>query len=228
MHCPSCNHDNRAERRFCAECGAALAALCAACGASNEPGEKFCGGCGERLSPDCRPRRHSSRRCRSHLRPPLHLHWHRRWPPRRARRPRRCRPPPAPPRPRHRLAAVDWLLLGTLLPICLFGVVMTVVHGVRGDFVVAPFLVSSAPDEQSYPMVDRLLSSPSAEASPLAVGDRLLRLEGSDLRGVSDAGFMLRWSQAAQAGARSLLLTIERGGVRSDVRVPLVPGYSLL
>ena len=49
MHCPSCNHDNRAERRFCAECGAALAAQCAACGASNEPGEKFCGGCGARL-----------------------------------------------------------------------------------------------------------------------------------------------------------------------------------
>jgi len=37
MRCPSCNHDNRAERRFCAECGAALAALCAACGASNTP-----------------------------------------------------------------------------------------------------------------------------------------------------------------------------------------------
>ncbi len=49
MHCPSCDHDNRAERRFCAQCGAALAARCAACGASNEPGEKFCGGCGERL-----------------------------------------------------------------------------------------------------------------------------------------------------------------------------------
>lgn len=49
MRCPSCNRDNRAERRFCAECGAALAALCATCGASNEPGEKFCGACGERL-----------------------------------------------------------------------------------------------------------------------------------------------------------------------------------
>ena len=51
MHCPSCKHDNRAERRFCAECGAALAALCAACGSSNEPGEKFCGDCGELLRP---------------------------------------------------------------------------------------------------------------------------------------------------------------------------------
>src|SRR5215468_5624460 len=49
MRCPSCSHDNRAERRFCAECGAPLAATCVACGASNEPGEKFCGGCGAQL-----------------------------------------------------------------------------------------------------------------------------------------------------------------------------------
>ena len=49
MRCPSCNHDNRAERRFCAECGVALVALCAGCGASNEPGEKFCGQCGASL-----------------------------------------------------------------------------------------------------------------------------------------------------------------------------------
>src|SRR5712692_7352901 len=49
MRCPSCDHDNRAERRFCAECGAALAAVCASCGAVNQPGENFCGGCGERL-----------------------------------------------------------------------------------------------------------------------------------------------------------------------------------
>src|SRR5437773_2823539 len=50
MRCPSCDHDNRAERRFCAECGAALAAICASCGASNQPGEKFCGGCGVALT----------------------------------------------------------------------------------------------------------------------------------------------------------------------------------
>jgi class 3 adenylate cyclase len=50
MRCPSCDHDNRAERRFCAECGAVLAAICASCGASNQPGEKFCGGCGVALT----------------------------------------------------------------------------------------------------------------------------------------------------------------------------------
>ena len=50
MRCPTCSYDNRATRRFCAECGAALAPTCASCGASNAPGEKFCGGCGVRLS----------------------------------------------------------------------------------------------------------------------------------------------------------------------------------
>ena len=49
MRCPSCNHDNRPDRRFCTECGAALSAACPSCGAPTEAGEKFCGGCGERL-----------------------------------------------------------------------------------------------------------------------------------------------------------------------------------
>ena len=49
MRCRSCDHDNRADRRFCAECGTPLAASCGACGVSNEPGEKFCGGCGAQL-----------------------------------------------------------------------------------------------------------------------------------------------------------------------------------
>src|SRR5215471_9944270 len=49
LRCPSCGYANRLDRRFCAECGAALASSCGACGAANEPGEKFCGGCGARL-----------------------------------------------------------------------------------------------------------------------------------------------------------------------------------
>lgn len=49
MRCPSCAHDNRADRRFCAECGAALVVGCASCGAANQPGEKFCGSCGAPL-----------------------------------------------------------------------------------------------------------------------------------------------------------------------------------
>ncbi len=49
MRCPSCEHDNTSEHRFCGECGVSLAAMCGACGASNGPGEKFCGGCGAPL-----------------------------------------------------------------------------------------------------------------------------------------------------------------------------------
>jgi len=49
MKCPGCEHDNRAGRRFCAACGAALASDCPACGFANDAAEKFCGGCGMRL-----------------------------------------------------------------------------------------------------------------------------------------------------------------------------------
>jgi class 3 adenylate cyclase len=49
MQCPRCQSENRAGRRFCAECGVALALACPSCGFTNEPGEKFCGGCGAPL-----------------------------------------------------------------------------------------------------------------------------------------------------------------------------------
>src|SRR5262245_26763216 len=55
MHCPSCNHENRAERRFCGRCGTALPVPCPACGATNDPGENFCGGCGVRLQSAAAP-----------------------------------------------------------------------------------------------------------------------------------------------------------------------------
>ena len=48
---------NRPGRRFCVECGAALAAACSACGAPVEAGEKFCGTCGTRLAEGAAPAR---------------------------------------------------------------------------------------------------------------------------------------------------------------------------
>lgn len=47
--CPGCGRENAAGRRFCAACGAPLAAACPACGASNESGARFCGACGGAL-----------------------------------------------------------------------------------------------------------------------------------------------------------------------------------
>jgi class 3 adenylate cyclase/tetratricopeptide (TPR) repeat protein len=49
MVCSACGTENRAGRRFCSNCGAALEVRCAGCGAANEPGDRFCGECGRPL-----------------------------------------------------------------------------------------------------------------------------------------------------------------------------------
>jgi class 3 adenylate cyclase/tetratricopeptide (TPR) repeat protein len=49
MTCPNCGTDNRAGRKFCSNCGTALARTCPSCGAANEPDDRFCGECGTAL-----------------------------------------------------------------------------------------------------------------------------------------------------------------------------------
>ena len=49
MRCSKCGADNRDGRKFCTQCGSALAAKCPRCGAAIEPAEKFCGECGAAL-----------------------------------------------------------------------------------------------------------------------------------------------------------------------------------
>jgi class 3 adenylate cyclase/predicted ATPase len=50
--CLACGAENEPGRKFCGECGAALARLCAACGSPNPATVKFCGECGARLVTD--------------------------------------------------------------------------------------------------------------------------------------------------------------------------------
>src|SRR5216684_3739860 len=50
MRCSKCAADNREGRKFCAECGTTLSALCPSCGAQNESAAKYCGECGASLS----------------------------------------------------------------------------------------------------------------------------------------------------------------------------------
>jgi adenylate cyclase len=47
--CSSCGHENREGKRFCVECGTALARRCPSCSAEAEADEKFCGECGTPL-----------------------------------------------------------------------------------------------------------------------------------------------------------------------------------
>ena len=50
MNCSNCGTDNPVDRKFCGECGSALALACPNCGSPNEPRFKFCGECGASLS----------------------------------------------------------------------------------------------------------------------------------------------------------------------------------
>jgi len=50
MRCSRCGRENRAGRRFCAQCGGWLTLVCASRQAENEPGEQFCGDCGQRIA----------------------------------------------------------------------------------------------------------------------------------------------------------------------------------
>jgi predicted ATPase/class 3 adenylate cyclase len=49
MLCSNCKTENPAGKKFCGDCGAALANLCPKCGAENQESSRFCGDCGARL-----------------------------------------------------------------------------------------------------------------------------------------------------------------------------------
>ncbi len=50
MTCRVCGTENRADRKFCKECGSPLSVACAHCGTENDAEDKFCGGCGKPLA----------------------------------------------------------------------------------------------------------------------------------------------------------------------------------
>jgi class 3 adenylate cyclase/tetratricopeptide (TPR) repeat protein len=53
--CSACGTENRPDRRFCSQCGQALAVVCPSCSAPNEPGDRFCGECGTSLESPAAP-----------------------------------------------------------------------------------------------------------------------------------------------------------------------------
>ncbi len=55
MRCSKCGRENRAGRKFCAQCGVGLPLVCSSCQAENEPGEQFCGECGGQLAEPAKP-----------------------------------------------------------------------------------------------------------------------------------------------------------------------------
>jgi class 3 adenylate cyclase/tetratricopeptide (TPR) repeat protein len=51
MRCTKCGTESKTGRKFCANCGSALAIRCPQCGAENDPSSKFCEDCGATLAP---------------------------------------------------------------------------------------------------------------------------------------------------------------------------------
>jgi hypothetical protein len=49
MRCSKCDSENPAGKKFCGDCGAALANWCPQCGSDNPAGKRFCGECGAAL-----------------------------------------------------------------------------------------------------------------------------------------------------------------------------------
>jgi class 3 adenylate cyclase/tetratricopeptide (TPR) repeat protein len=49
MPCPQCGAANPVGKKFCGDCGSALAVRCPSCGNQNPAGKKFCGECGNAL-----------------------------------------------------------------------------------------------------------------------------------------------------------------------------------
>jgi class 3 adenylate cyclase/tetratricopeptide (TPR) repeat protein len=50
MRCSKCGSENPGGKKFCGDCGAALANLCPKCGADNPADKRFCGECGTALA----------------------------------------------------------------------------------------------------------------------------------------------------------------------------------
>jgi class 3 adenylate cyclase/tetratricopeptide (TPR) repeat protein len=51
MKCPKCQFENRAEAKFCGDCGHKFQISCPECGTDNRVGNKFCDECGSNLKP---------------------------------------------------------------------------------------------------------------------------------------------------------------------------------
>jgi class 3 adenylate cyclase len=108
-----------------------------------------------------------------------------------------------------RLKLVDWILIGTLLPVWLLCLSLHLYAGFLNAGARLPFDVASAP-AGDHPRIDRLwLGVP--ELDGLSPGDRILRLGEEDLRGMSAVELRARALSRARTG-RGLPFVFEHDG----------------
>lgn len=119
-----------------------------------------------------------------------------------------------------RLTPLDRLLVLVLVPIWAAAFILYLEQAVPGRLAWVPVFVSAAADARGYPTVSELRSG--APGLDLVVGDRLLRVGDSDLRGLGPIGFTARVH--AEAGpALSARVVYERAGEAAETTLRLLP-----
>ncbi|MFN8643208.1 MAG: PDZ domain-containing protein [Candidatus Binatia bacterium] len=119
------------------------------------------------------------------------------------------------------LRVVDWLLLGTLVPICAYAIVTSAGYGVVHGYDDLPFTASSAPAADAYPVIRSLQQDRNSDT--LAVGDRIISIAGIDMRGLTTARSLMHIGALARQRA-TLPMVVERNGVPTAAALRLTPG----
>jgi len=119
-----------------------------------------------------------------------------------------------------RSRARDWLLLATLLPLYA-AVLIAAIHAHLASPRMLPFRVEGARGADEHPVVYSLL----VPGSGVEVGDRLLRVQDVELRGLARADALYRTRSLLRDGT-PLEIEIERGDERLVTRVEAIPNQS--
>ncbi|MGH7288775.1 MAG: adenylate/guanylate cyclase domain-containing protein [Myxococcota bacterium] len=116
-----------------------------------------------------------------------------------------------------RLRALDWILIGTLVPAWVIALALQLHAGLLNGCAVLPFYASSAPSD-GYPRVDELWREVPDVEGTIARGDRVIRVGSEELRGVTATRLMAR-AYALVRSESVVPLTFERDRLRFEVRI---------
>ena len=124
-----------------------------------------------------------------------------------------------------RLRALDAVLLVSLLALWGVCAALHLKQLVAGQLAWVGVYVTAPADADGFPTVSGFWPGASRQASgALALGDRVLSVGNSDLRGVGPFGFVARtYAAAADERAARAPLTYERAGATAHTTIDLVP-----
>jgi hypothetical protein len=124
-----------------------------------------------------------------------------------------------------RLRPLDVALLVTLVPLWALFFVLYVNNLVQGRSVYnmpsAPVGVSAPETADGYPTVSWIWRESGWEARGLAIGDRLLRLGNTDLRGVGSLGFVARSYEEVSTSTLPVSISFLRAGEHREALLGL-------